>query len=168
MADYTATLYDTAVFGTTAGAEHTLFQVAQGGDSTHVEAFTNMRGAGSLPNDEDFRVDEIAVFPDVNASAADLQNMTIGSFLEVRVSDKTVLKAPLAMFMKHAAYGGLYTQATAANEALIGLLGDGYKLPIPIAIPGGTSFRVRIYQGTAMSAASQNLKVALNGVLTMP
>jgi len=168
MADYDYVLFDTAVFGVAANTEHTLFQVPQGGDATHTEAFTNMRGAGALPAEEAFRIEEIHVMVDVNGAVADLQDMWVGNFLEIRIADRTLLKIPLVMAASHNEFGGMYTQETAADEALIGRKGDGFKLKVPLQLPGGTSFRVRIQQVTAMSAASQNVKVALRGTLTMP
>lgn len=168
MANYSYTLYDTAALGNSAPAEFNLFQVAQGADSTHTESYTNMRGSGALPSEEAFTVERIGVFPDVSLAAADVPKVWINSFLEFRIADRTVLKAPLAVFADHGAYSGHYTQGTAADLAIIGRMGSGYALDIPIQIPGGTAFRVRLYQGTALSAANQYLKVVLYGVLVLP
>lgn len=166
MPDYSFVLYDTAPFGASAGTEHVLFQVSQGSDSTHTEAYTNSRGAGQLPTEEKMLVERIHVIVDHNTAIADVPKIFNASFLEIRVSDKTIFKAPLAMLSSFNAYGGHYSQAAAADEAVIGLIGVGYELKIPILIPGGVSFRIRVYQGTAVTAAS-NLKVALEGTLTM-
>lgn len=168
MADLTYVLYDTAAFGATAGTEHVLFQVTQGADSTHVEAFTNMRGNGSLPQEEAFEISLIGVMADFDMTEAEVAEVFRASFLEIRVSDETVLKAPLSCFAYRNSYGGAYSQGTAADNAIIGLAGDGFVLTIPVQIRGGTSFRIRVYQGTAMSGASKNVKVMLFGRLTRP
>jgi len=167
MADLTYVLYDTAIFGTTAPAEHTLFQVAQGGDSTHTESFTNMRGAGALPSEEHLVVNHIEVFPDGDVAEADVSKIWTGNFLEVRVADKTLLKAPLALFAGHSYWSGQYTQATPTTRAFIGRVGWGFDLPNPVDIPGGTSFKVRVYQLNPTSG-SINMKVCLCGVLSVP
>lgn len=169
MPDYRYVLYDTAAFGTSADTEHVLFQVAQGGDSTHTEDFTNMRGAGALPGEEAFSVDKISVAVDGvhGANEADVAQIWDGAFIEVRVADKTVFKAPARLCAEASAYGGAYTQGTAADATFVGLLGNGYSLDIPIEIPGGTAFRVRLYQDTALTASTQ-VKVCLHGILTRP
>lgn len=165
--DLDYTLYDTAIFGTVANFESVLFQVAQGADVTHIESFTNMRGAGALPQEEAFKCNWIGVAVDFTSTLPqDYKAMWLGSFLEFRLSDKTVLKAPLAMFAAASGFSGHYSQAAAADNAAIGLMGNGYTLDIPIEISGGTAFRVRIVQGTVLSAVSKNVKVLLNGILT--
>lgn len=167
MADLRYFLYDTAVFGTTAGTEHVLFQVAQGGDATHTEDFTNSRGAGSLPSEERFVCDRIGVFVDAAIADAEVEKVFTGSFLEIRVADKSVFKAPLKVCAGYGGWSGHFTQATAANRALIGPAQGYCHLDIPIEIPGGTAFRVRVYQKTALAAAA-NVKVVLGGVLSTP
>lgn len=167
MPDYYTTLYDTAVFGVAVG-ESTLFQVVQGGDSTHVETFTNSLGSGQIPQDYQFTIQRIHAIVDVNAVAADIQNLPLKSFVEIRLKDTTVFKAPLQLLMSKSAYGGYFAQASAADEAIIGLSGDGFNLPIPIVVDGGVSFKVRVYQGTALANASQYLKIVLEGVLSVP
>lgn len=160
--------YDTAAFGNAAATEHTLFQVARGGDATHTEAFTNMEGAGALPAGNDFELHKIGVVVDYNTVVADLPKLCVGSFLELIILNKTVFKAPLAKFIDRSAWGGFYSQAAAADEAAIGLLGDGYTFRKTIPLKGGWSFRVRVYQGLALAAANSNLKVNLEGLLTTP
>ena len=167
MPDLDYVLYDTAVFGATANNESVLFQVAQGGDATHTESFTNMRGAGQLPQAEAFSVEWIGVNPDHALVEADIEAIWRGSFLEIRVADLTVLKAPLRLFADQADYQGHFAQAAAANRVIIGLRGEGYALTKPISIPGGTYFRVRVVQGPAVTAGS-NMKVNMRGTLTIP
>lgn len=160
-------LYDTVVMGVAAGTEHTLFQVAQGGDTTHTRSFTNSRGAGQLPGEENFFIDAVKATLDETAIAADREGIWVKSYLEIRVADETLLQVPLSEVACRNGYGGHYTQAAAAEEALIGLIGDGYKLKYPIKIPGGTAFRVNVYQGTAVAAGTE-VRVILDGVLERP
>lgn len=155
-------LYDTVVFGATANAESILFQVASGADATHNEQFTNMRGAGSLPQTESMEVDWIGVIIDTLLAKADVVKIFDGSILEIRVADFSVIKAPTALFIAQSAYGGNQIQAAAADSMTIGLLGDGYELDKHIMLPGGTPFKVRMLQGPAVGAGA-NLKVVLGG-----
>lgn len=160
-------LYDTAIFGTVANFESVLFQVAQGADAAHTENFTNMRGAGALPQEEAMKVNWLGVAVDFTSTLPqDYKAMWLSSFLEFRLSDKTVLKLPLSLLASNSNFTGHYSQAAAADNAAVGLLGDGYHLDIPIEISGGTAFRVRVVQGTVLSAASKNVKVLLGGILT--
>lgn len=158
--------YDEATFGA-AAAMHNLFQTSQGSSSTRTESKTNSPGSGVLPQNFVFELHRISVFPDVNMSAADRENMWLQSYLKIEVNNQEVFKAPLRMIAGYAGYQGLYTQAAAADEALIGANGDGFELPVPITIKGGDGFRVDVYQGTA-TAATQYVKVALEGLLTTP
>lgn len=167
MADLHYVLYDTATFGTTAGTNHLLFQVGEGVDASHPESITNMRGNGSLPTEESFTLMAIHVWPEQEIGEADLYDLFDRCLLELRVSDKTLLKAPLRLFASHNAWGGQFTQATAANRAVIGVEGNGFTLQNPITIPGGTRFSVRLYQNNAFTSAVY-VKVALEGVLTTP
>jgi len=166
MADYSYILYDTAVFGAVASAESILFQLPQGADATHTEAFTNMRGAAQLPVSESFTIDTVAVHPDHALVNADIEAVWRGAFLQLRVADQNLLWVPLVACAWRAGYGGHFGQAAAANLGLIGREGDGFKLAIPIVLPGGTAFRVRVVQGPAVTAAS-NMKVDLIGTLSI-
>lgn len=166
MVDYSYCLYDTGVFGVAASVETSLFQVSQGGDATHTKSFTNSRGAGQMPQNEEFEIDHIGVAVDMNLPTADYIAVWLNSYLEIRVNDETLFIAPLRALAQANAYGGHYTEAAASNEALIGLAGDGYTLKIPILIPGGTAFRVNIFQGTALATANTLVKVMLNGTLS--
>lgn len=161
-------LYDTAILSTVVNTEFQLFKVPQGGDATHTENFTNMRGAGSLPTEEKFIIDWVGVIIDYDTVIGDIRKMWLKSFLEIRVNDKSVLKAPLIMFSNQNMYGGHYTQAAAADQYAVGPMGDGMELDKKIEIPGGTSFFIRLFQGTALSAATCNTKVVLGGVYTLP
>lgn len=167
MPDISFVLFDTAVFGV-AASDQSLFQVSMQGDATHTENFTNSRGAGSLPQNEKFTLKEIGVFPETDLLIADIEAMQRGSFIEVIISDVHYMKIPLQLCMKASGYGGHFGQAAAADAALIGVMNDGYKLEIPIEIPGGTQFRIRVVQGTALGVASKNVKVCLIGILSIP
>lgn len=166
MAELDFVLYDTVPFGATANAEFNLFQITQGGDSTHNEQFTNMRGAGALPQNESFKVNWIGVVVDFQTVKADVDTMFNSSFLEVRVADFSRLKAPTALFVSNSAYGGGALEATIVDTITVGLMGDGFHLNIPIDIKGGDPFRVRVVQGPAITAAS-NMKVCLRGTYSI-
>lgn len=167
MPDYRYALYDTYVFGA-AASNGRLFQVAEGGDATHVTAFTNSRGAGIIPQNEKFVIDRIHVIEDYIPLIANRVNITVASWLELIVSNRSVLKIPLIMAWSHNMYGGHFTQAAAADLAVIGRSGEGYDLSDhPIVIDGGNQFVVVVNQGTAVAAAS-NVKFVLNGILTTP
>jgi hypothetical protein len=162
-------LYDTMVFGTATQTEQALFQVQQGGDATHTKAFTNMRGAGSLANNESFICNKIGVFMDFNAVVeSDVENIWIGNYLELRVNDQTMIIAPLRVFGQYNGYAGHFTQTAAANDVMGGLQNDGYELTNPIVIPTGTAFRVNIPQNTTLSVASIPVRVILHGELNRP
>jgi len=165
--DIHTTLYDTWQPSTVASAEAILFQTPQGGDSTHTESFTNSRGAGVLPSGEKFTIKTVKLILDKMIAEANFDTRLYGGFIELRVKDKTLLKAPAAMFYAHSAYGGHFTQATAALTQAVGPLGNGFTLDIPIIINGGERFQVRCVQGAAFAAAMDH-KVVLEGVLSLP
>lgn len=166
--DLSYVMYDTAIFGVTALNENILFGVTQQTDTVHQEYFTNSRGASTFPNGEKFVIEEIAVWADYNLPIADVQNMWVRSFLEIRVQDLIRFKAPLVMCAAYNSYGGHFTQAVAADEAIVGVQGKGLKLDIPIEVEGGVSWRVRVVQGTALAGAGREIKCALKGILTLP
>lgn len=169
MTKYRYTLYDSMIFGTAAQAEQPLFQVQQGGDTTHTKSFTNMRGAGSLPNQESFTIDKIGVYMDfLNLVPADLENVWLSNYLELRVADNSVLLIPLRAAAQYNGFNGFYSQAAAANASLGGLVGDGYALDLPILVPGGTALRVNMPQVTALTVASVPVRVLLHGILDRP
>lgn len=168
MPDYSYALYDTVPMGATANTETVLFQTAQGADSTHTELFTNSRGAGALPANEEFSIEKVSCVLDFNGTIADIQNALINSYLDIVVNNKSVFKAPCALLVDASGFSGHYTQATAADEAVMGLQGGGYALKIPIKIPKGSPFKVRHFQGTSLSTTGRNLKVVLHGTLTTP
>lgn len=167
MTDISYVLYDTVVLGTVANTDNSLFQVTQGADATHTELFTNARGSGALPNQEKMVVEKISVIIDtVQTVIADLQKALSNTFVELKVQDFTWFKAPVQLLVDATSWGGTIQLAAAANQNPIGLLGDGYELKIPVLIAGGTPFKVRYFQGTALSAGSFNIKVCLHGTLT--
>jgi hypothetical protein len=162
-------LFDTLVMGTAVQVEQALFQVQQGADATHNKSFTNMRGAGSLSNNESFICTKIGVFADFNFTVeSDVENIWIGNYLELRVNDQTMIIAPLRLFAQSNGYAGHFTQTAAANDVMGGLQNDGYELVNPIAIPTGTAFRVNVPQVTVLSVASIPLRVVLHGILDRP
>lgn len=161
-------LFDTAQFGTTGGAEFTLFQVAQGTTTQATESFTNMRGTGVLPNPESFTVKKIRVFPDYAVPRADVTAIWRGSYMQLRINDQIRLHIPLALAASNTAYSGADTTTAGANQNAVGLIGDGFMLEQPLDIPGGTVFRVRVVQGAALATANGFIKVVLDGLLTTP
>jgi hypothetical protein len=166
MVDFSYPLYDTAFFGTVAATLHTLFSQAQGASATLSKSVTNSRGAGQLPQNESYEADWLGIFLDEAGVLADVSAVWADSYAEFRVNDETVFLSPLRMLAAYNAWGGHYTQAAAADAARIGLMGDGLKLPTPIVIPGGTSFQVLIFQGTALSAVTQSVRFVMNGTLS--
>lgn len=167
MSDLRYALYDTYVFGAAASSGR-LFQVAEGGDATHVSAFTNSRGAGVIPQNEKFTIDRLYAIEDYVPLIANRANITIASWLELVVSNRSVLKIPLILAWYNNAYGGHFTQAVAADLSIIGRTGQGYDLTDhPIVINGGEQFTLIVNQGTAVAAAS-NVKFVLNGILSIP
>ena len=158
-------LYDTANFTNSASNLFSLFQSAQGSAATLTKAFTNSRGAGQLPQNEDFSADWLGVFLDEIPSLADASAVWRDSYCEVRVNDETVLLTPLRRLAALNSYSGHFTQAVAADAAGIGLQGMGLALAIPIMIPGGTAFRVDLFQGTALAVATQAVRFVMSGTL---
>lgn len=166
MPQYRYGLYDTALFTTAASADFPLFQSAQGSTATRTKEITNSRGAGQLPQNESFKCDRICVFYDENMVLADVINMWVDSYIEIRVNDETVLLVPMRVAASYNAFGGHYSEVTATAEAAIGLAGEGYMLDIPIEIPGGVAFTVTLHQGAALATATQEVKCFLDGILT--
>lgn len=159
-------MYDTAFFGTAASTLFSLFQAAQGSSATLVKAVTNSRGAGAFPQNEDFAADWLGVFLDEIPVVGDAQKVWVDSYCEIRVNDETILLTPLRRLAANNAFGGHFGQAAAADLAAIGLYGVGLPLDIPILMPGGTAFRVDIFQGTALASATQSVRFVMSGILT--
>lgn len=168
MAEVNWPLYDTAPFGNVAATTHTLFQVRENGDATHITGFTNMRGNGSLPSNESFMVERLMVYPDVELAEADLVTWFGANWLRLRVEDKEMITIPLRMCVGDAAFGGHYTQASTAANSAIGPMGKGYELSNPVMIPQGGNLLVEVFQATALATTGQNIKIVLDGILNRP
>lgn len=168
MADYDFTLYDTWQPSTVANAEQILFQVSQGGDSTHTEQFTNMRGAGSLPSQENFIIRKISIIADQKVAVADLFKWFTGGLLDFQRANLSVLKGPLQQYLDHNSWGGNLVMGTAADNGAIGLESWGFDLDPQyfIHLGGGVPFRVRMIQGSALSATT-NIKVTMRGIYSL-
>lgn len=167
MPDFRYDVYDTYVFGA-AASQGRLFQVAEGGDATHTTAFTNSRGAGVFPQNEKFVVDYICAIENYIPLIANRANIMVNSWIELIVSNFSVLKVPLMRVWAYNAYGGHFTQAVAADLSNTGRIGTGYDLKDhPIVIEGGTQFTMVVNQGTAV-AASSNVLFLMSGVLSRP
>lgn len=168
---YFTTLYDSAALGTTANTEFTLFKVARGADSTHVEAFTNMRGAGALPAKETFVVWGYGITLDSVILEADINGWFAGGFVDVRINDQTRFYSPIQPLVDHIGFGGSDNQTAGATTNHVGLLGFGFMYPDPslrLTIPPAENFYVRLFQKTAISSSTLTVKVILYGVLTIP
>lgn len=165
MADYPFWLYDTVVLDTNGATEWTLFQVAQGADSTHTKNFTNMRASGALPQNEEMLINSIHVVAWGEVPEADLALLFQGNFLEVVYSDENLFRVPLPMCASHNAFGGVLELASAAAVVHAGLQGMGLSLTKPVKIMGGDSFKVNVYQESALSANAK-MWVILEGILT--
>lgn len=159
-------LYDTWTPSTTANAESILFQVIQGGDATHNEQFTNMRGAGALPQTEKMVINKIKIQPDVILTKADVLILYYNALIEFKLSDFSYFKVPVMQCIDHAAWSGAPLEATIADTITIGPWGQGWELVNPISIPGAQPFKVRLIQGAALSGASR-IKVILEGIYTL-
>lgn len=167
MPDVDWIMYDTAPFTIAAAGQLQLFQVPQGGDATHIEAYCNTPGAGSLPANQNFVIKAIAIYPDQDVTIGDLRLVFKQSYVEIVVSDKVMLKVPMA----YLAAPMDFSQAVNFADPLV-LAAGAYSAPlyefvIPISIPGGTPFKVNITQITALIAAVQ-VKCLLIGTLTRP
>lgn len=160
------TLYDTWQPSTVANAQATLFQVPQGGDATHTQSFTNMRGAGALPQTEMFEIDWIGLVVDSAPAVADILKLFYGGIAEIRVADFSMLVTPLSLLVARSAYSGDNVQATPADTPTIGLLGDGFYLDQHIMIGGAIPFKVLLTQSQAL-AATRNLKFIFSGLYTI-
>lgn len=165
MADVPFMLYDSIVFANATNTTHTLFQVAQGADSTHTRQFTNMRASGQLPQNEKLVVRAIHAILWNTVPKADLADIWDGNTLELVLSDENIFRMPLKVFSSQNAYGGAIQEATATDLTFIGLQGMGYTVKPEITIMGGDSFRVDVFQQNAVAVA-ENMWIALEGVLT--
>lgn len=164
MAKYSTTLFATAIFDTSGNTTHKLFGAAYG-TGTGYEAYrTNMRGAGSLPSEENFLVKKISAFVDNITPVADVDNIWYHSYATLFVRDNQVFQAPLSMLIDMAGYSGEFHEASNTALSLIQRLGNGFTLDMPIEIGNGESFRLDIYQGTALSA-TLDVVLALSGTL---
>lgn len=160
-------LWDVAAFGVAASTSHELFQNREGSDAANPKHKTNMRGAGSLPDNESFVIRRVHIYPDNELAEADLPLWLDSSFITINIADRDVFDCPVRNCASHASFGGIVTQAVAGDRALVGPSGDGYLLVNPIIIEGGRSLRVTVFQGTALSAA-EDIRVVLEGTLDQP
>lgn len=166
MPDYSFSLFDTALFSTVDETDFPLFQVAEGGDATHVKAFTNSRGAGQLPSTEKFVIKHIEVYPNERLTIADAGVWFIDGYLSLEVSNREIFRVPLVSVIGGAQPTGHFTQAVAADLSSLQFNGKGYDLEIPIEINGGTPFKVVLHQGNVLAVASQAIVCELRGTLT--
>lgn len=168
MPDYSWMLYDTAVFGTSAGVTSSLFQVSEGGDATHTSDFTNSRGAGVIPTNEKFLINWIGVTFESNIVEADVDDWYVAGYVRIFIANLICFHAPILPLIAHSAFSGVLAQAAAANRALVNRLGNGYNFRQPLSLKGGDAFKVEVYQGTLLATASMRVKILLDGILTRP
>lgn len=162
-------IYDTALFGDSAGVTHTLFQQGQGSASTKGFTITNARGSGQFPERESFTIERIAFHvDDISLSDDDIIGLFTGSILTLEYNNVKVLQAPLYMFSDLNASSGIKTEASASAFDYFGQYGSGFTMKIPLMIQGGKNFKVEIYQALALDTASQDMKLTLDGVLDTP
>lgn len=159
--------YDTASFSTSANTLHTLFQSAQGSGSTRTKQQTNWIGAGSLPSENSFTIQKIGVTYNDIYVEDDIQKLVDQTYLELFINNRTRFLAPLRTLIQANAYSGVIAQATAANEASFGLVGNGFMFNPVKELGPGISFKVEVWQEAALSAAS-NIAVLLEGIWTKP
>lgn len=156
MPDMDWVWYDTCVMGATAGAAFELFQIQLGADATHNEQFTNLPLPGQIPQNEKFSLEKIMFSQDfVQVLVPDGRDWPVFSVFEIKLNDTLVFKAPLSLAVGRSAYSGDIDLAAAATLTAIGLEGDGYEFKRPILFGGGDFFKVRVVQGTAITASSE-------------
>lgn len=166
--DLSYPIYDTALFGTTDNTTHVLFQILEGGDATHTSDFTNARGAGQFPQQEKFTIRKISVAMESNETLANADDWFLDGFIQVYIANQIMLQAPLLTVVDHSGFQGHFTQAVAADLALIGKAGMGYHLDPVLVVGGGVAFKVVIYQGTVVAANNTKVKCILDGILNRP
>lgn len=166
MPELTYSFYDTATFLDSAKNVHQLFQNREGVDSTNDKYKTNSRGNGEFPTSEKFLCKKLLFFPDSDVPLADLEDALLNSYVEIQYRDTTVFRATLRECVALSAWQGQYSQASAADDALIGIVNNGYMLENPLLFEGGNSFRVLIGQGTALSADTFTFKFVMQGKYT--
>lgn len=164
MATYPFWLYDTAPFSTVANTTHTLFQIPQGGDSTHTKQFTNMRASAALPQNEKMVIRAIHAIIWDEVPEADLHDVWDGSYLEMTISDELLFRVPLVMCASMNAWGGSTNETAGAGLGAIGKMGSGLLLNPSIELIGGDSFKVEVFQQEVMTA-QENIWIVLEGIL---
>lgn len=164
MATYDYDLFDTVPFGVAANKTFALFKTGECADATHTRSYTNMRGNGSLPVNEEFLVRSIHLIAESAPPIADVEALYTNNYLEFIYNNTSILRSPLRAFASLSDWSGQFNLAVAADQSIIGAVGMGRNLSIPILLKGGTSFEVDIFQSAVLSAAF-NLKLILRGDL---
>lgn len=160
--------YDTVTFSNSAKVEHQAFQNRQGTDAANDKYKTNARGNGEFPTNESFVLQKLLFYPDSVLTQADAEVYLNNSYIQIEVADTQVFQASLREVVALAAYSGQFSQAIAADDAMIGIQNNGYELEIPITIEGGNSFRILIGQGTALSTGASTFKIVMMGTYNQP
>lgn len=156
-------LYDTALMQNAAGVR-TLFAEPEGSTATKQSEDTNMRIGGQFASKSSFEIKKIGAFVDEALARADVDALWYENYLKVLIDNKNVLQIPLRLCAMKNAFGGVLELASAADEVLVGLDGDGFDLRVPIIVKGGVQFKVEVHQITALSTTDVPLKVILDGL----
>lgn len=166
MALLTYPIYDTIDLSTSAGVDHTLFQTGQGSSPPRTKAQTNMRGAGSFPESENFIVQGLGIHVDSSGfSDDDLQGLFVLSIVTFVYNNIKVLQMPAYKLSDLNAVSGVKTESTATAFDYFGQEGRGFMLEHHIQIIGGRPFSVEFHQGLAVDTANIELKFTMFGTL---
>lgn len=160
--DYT--YYDSVSSGTTASASLIFFNQSESGTNKQT---TNMPVAGRLLATESFDVTKIYAYFESDTLTADLIKLLDKCVLEFLIQENRVLALPLILCAPNtflAADASTLNQTATVQSA--GITGGPFELKVPIKIPKGASFKVRIKIGEGASPTASDIKVALRGKLT--
>lgn len=162
MATIDFVLYDTVVFAAAVPTEFNAFQTLPTD-----KKLSNTRGPGAMPSSESFAIQRIWAYADFAPLEANVGTWFLNSLVEIIESNFTWLQIPLQNILALTEWAGMDASTIAANQAHIAVSNPPYVLDNPIQLLGGKPFTVRVTQGTAAAAAS-NVKIMLDGILTLP
>lgn len=155
--------YDHVASSTTASAVKTLFAQGEAATNSHT---TNMPVAGRLLDSEEFNVEEIAVWYETDLAHADLIKLYDRCVVEFLISNNRVFSAPAVMCApknKFLACSAAHNDA--ATTQTVGAAGGPFELRIPIKIPSGASFKLKLTMGHGSTPTDTEIAAALRGRL---
>ena len=159
--DYT--YYDSVSSGATASA--TLIFFNQSESSTNKQT-TNMPVAGRLLATEAFEVSKIYAYFEFDTIITDLIKLLDKCSLEFLIQESRVLALPFIMCAPptylQSDNASLNQTATVASATITG---GPFELAIPIKIPKGASFKVKVKIGEGATPTASDIKVCLRGKL---